>query len=97
VLDGYLERHLAAAAERRVLESLDEVVEVDCDALEAGQIVYILTPVPPACVKRVLPANVDTKAHVLFEQRVDALPGLGSSWAQNFRATQIYIASSRRD
>ena len=41
VLDGYLERHLAAAAEQRVLEALDAVVEIDCDALEAGRIAYI--------------------------------------------------------
>jgi hypothetical protein len=41
VLDGYLERQLADAAERRVLEELDEVVEVDCDALEAGRIAYV--------------------------------------------------------
>jgi Ankyrin repeats (3 copies) len=41
VLDGYLKRHLAHAAEQRVREDLDEVIEVDCDALEAGKIAYI--------------------------------------------------------
>ncbi|HWO24070.1 MAG TPA: hypothetical protein VNO30_35250 [Kofleriaceae bacterium] len=41
VLNGYLEQHLAAAAEQRVLEDLDEMVEVDCDALEAGKVAYL--------------------------------------------------------